>query len=203
MKVSVSFLKYQYSKEATIKKIMNTSADYIHVDIMDGLFIKEKNDDLDEFIYLLKDVNKPLDIHLMVLNPKEYIDKLQILKPEFITIPAEILNPLVYLKQIKKYNIKAGLAVNPNTSINLIEKYFKHLDLVLIMSVYPGLGGQEFIPAVIDKITKIPKDILVSIDGGINDKTIKDIRDNLDICVSGSYICLSDDYEKQIQKLRK
>lgn len=204
MKVSVSFLKYQTSKALTIKKIMATSADYIHVDIMDGLFVKEKNDDLDEFISLLKKVNKPLDIHLMVLNPKEYIDKLQVLKPEFITIPCEILNPLVYIKQIKNYNIKAGLAINPDTLIDKISKYFKYLDLVLIMSVYPGSGGQKFIPEVVTKIKDIPRDkILVSMDGGINDETIKIVRDYLDICVSGSYICLSDDYESQINNLRK
>ena len=204
MKVSVSFLKYQNSKEETIKKILDTSADYLHVDIMDGLFVKEKNDNLDEFIYLLKNVNKPLDIHLMVLNPKEYIDKLSILKPEFITIQAEILNPLVYIKQIKDYHIKAGLAINPNTSIEKIAKYFEYLDLILIMSVYPGSGGQKFIPDVINKIKEIPRDhILVSMDGGINDETIKNLKNDLDICVSGSFICLSNDYESQIAKLRK
>ncbi len=202
MKVSVSFLKYQNSKEETIKKIMATHADYIHVDIMDGLFVEAKNDDLDEFIHLLKDSKKPLDIHLMVASPKEYIDKLKILNPEFITIQAEILNPLVYLKQIKSYNIRAGLAINPDTDINIINNYLNYLDLVLIMSVYPGMGGQKFIPQVTKKIKMIPRDkLLVSIDGGINDETIKIVRDDVDICVSGSFVCMSEDYEKQLEKL--
>ena len=179
MKVSVSFLKYQNTKEETINKIEKTSADYIHVDIMDGLFVKEKNDNLDELINLLKNVSKPLDIHLMVLNPKEYIDRLSILNPEFITIQAEILNPLIYLKQINAYGIKAGLAINPKTKVNVIDKYLNFLDLVLIMSVNPGMGGQKFIPEVISKIRKIPRDkVLISIDGGINDETIKDIDTN-------------------------
>ncbi len=202
MKVSVSFLKYQKSKEETIRKIETTSASYIHVDIMDGFFVKEKNDDLDEFINLLKNTKKPLDIHLMVLNPKKYIDKLSILHPEFITIQAEILNPLVYLKQIKNLGIKAGLAINPETSVEVINKYLKYLDLVLIMSVHPGMGGQKFIPDVISKIKNIPRNkLLVSMDGGINDETIKLVQNNLDLCVSGSYVCLSENYEQNIQKL--
>ncbi len=203
MKVSVSFLKYQNSKEETIKKILATSADYIHVDIMDGIFVNEKNDDLDEFISLLKDVNKPLDIHLMVSNPKEYITKLQILKPLFITIQAEILNPLVYINQIKSYGIKVGLALNPDSKLSLLQNYLKYLDLVLIMSVYPGKGGQQFLKEVIPKIKELKgENVLISVDGGINDETINYVKDDVDICVSGSFICLSDDYEKQIDKLR-
>ncbi len=203
MKVSVSFLKYQNSKAETIQKISQTSADYIHVDIMDGLFVSQKNDDLDEFINLLKDCNKPLDIHLMVLNPLVYINKLKVLNPMFITIQAEILNPLVYIKQIKKANIKVGLAINPNTDISLLDNYLKYIDLVLIMSVNPGLGGQKFIEEVIPKIKKLKsKNVLISIDGGINDETIKLVKEDVDICVSGSYICLSDNFEKQINKLR-
>ncbi len=203
MKISVSFLKYQNSKAETINKILDTSADYIHVDIMDGLFVSEKNDDLDEFIVLLKNVSKPLDIHLMVLNPKKYIDKLQILKPEFITIPVEILNPLVYIKQIKNYNIKVGLAINPDTDIKILADYLNFIDLVLVMSVYPGYGGQKFIPSVINKIGNLKnKNVLINIDGGINDETIKLVKDDIDICVSGSYIVLSDNYEEQIKKLR-
>ena len=203
MKVSVSFLKYQNSKAETIQKISQTSADYIHVDIMDGLFVSQKNDDLNEFINLLKDCNKPLDIHLMVLNPAIYIDKLKVLKPSFITIQAEILNPLVYIKQIKKANIKVGLAINPDTDINSLDNYLKYIDLVLVMSVNPGLGGQKFIKDVIPKIKKLKnKNVLISVDGGINDQTIKLVKEDVDICVSGSYICLSDDYEKQISKLK-
>ena len=202
MKVSVSFLKYQTSKEETIKKIAATSADYIHVDIMDGLFVPEKNDDLDSFIALLKNVNKPLDIHLMVLNPQEYINKLQVLKPEFITIQAEINNPLEYIKLIKQYGIKAGLALNPDTKTDILNNYLNEIDLILFMSVHPGKGGQKFIPEVSKKISKY-NNKLVSIDGGINEETIKLVKDHIDMCVSGSYICLSNDYEKQIEKLRK
>ncbi len=203
MKVSVSFLKSQNSKAITIKQIASSKADFIHVDIMDGLFVKEKNDDLDELIELLKDCNKPLDIHLMVLNPKEYIERLKCLKPEYITIQAEILNPLVYLKLIKSYNIKAGLAINPDTKPEILTKYLKYLDLVLIMSVYPGQGGQKFISNTVDKIKGIPKNnnYLISVDGGINEETIKDIRKYLDMCVSGSFICMSNDYDNQIDKL--
>lgn len=203
MKVSVSFLKSLDSKEETIKKIDSSSADYIHVDIMDGIFVKEKNDDLDELISLLKKVNKPLDIHLMVLNPQKYIEKLKVLKPEFITIQVEILNPLVYLKLIKSYNIKAGLAINPDTKVKMILPYLNYIDLVLVMSVYPGKGGQKFITSVDNKLKEIPNNkVLISIDGGINDETIKNVRSYIDMCVSGSYVCMNENFDEQIKKLR-
>ena len=203
--IAVSYLKSVYDKYETIKRIDESNADLIHVDLMDGIYVDNKNFTIDEVLNDLKDVTKQLDIHLMVNNPIEYIDKLAILNPEIITIHLDACNnPLSVIDLIKKYGIKVGVAINPDEDINILDDYDNLIDYVLIMSVYPGLGGQKFIPSVLDKIKLLEnKNILIGIDGGINDETINYLKDyKINIIVSGSYVCMSDDYNKQIEKLK-
>lgn len=204
--ISVSYLKSKFNKADTIKLIDNSNADCIHVDLMDGIYVENNNFEIDEVINDLKDVIKPLDIHLMVKNPENYINDLAKLHPLIITFHLDSTNvPLEVINLIKDYNIKVGLAINPNEDASIINDYIELIDYVLIMSVCPGKGGQKFIPEVLDKISLLNnKNILLGIDGGINDKTINYLREyKIDNIISGSFICMSDDYNKQIDLLKK
>ncbi len=209
MKISVSYLSSNYSKEKTIAKIEASAADYIHVDLMDGGFVPHKNFTISEVLILLKRHEKPLDIHLMTFDPIKYIADLAQLKPEYITFHIEATKDIVAtIEEIKKYNIKAGLAIKPDTDILELVPFLDFIDLVLIMSVTPGAGGQEFIKdscARLKSLEKIRKDnnenFLISMDGGLNADTIK-LVPTLDIAVSGSYICKNSDYNTQIASLK-
>ena len=205
MKIAVSFIKSKHYEKETVDLINETSADYLHVDIMDGLFVNNKNYDFDDIKMIVKNNHKPLDIHLMCENPLDYIKDYIKLNPESITFHIEAVHkPLSLINILHDNNIKCGLAINPDTSINEILPYLSSIDKVLVMSVYPGEGGQTFIENTLDKISRLAEfkgDFLVEVDGGINDETIKKLE-NVDIVVSGSYVCMSDDYEKQILSLK-
>ena len=209
MKVAVSYLKSTLSAEKTIEKITETSADYIHVDLMDGLFVPKKNDDLEYHINLLQNQTKPLDIHLMMIDPIESIKKLQILQPTTITVHLEIPKLKESLELLDTFKIGKGIAVNPETDVEKITPYLKEINEVLLMSVHPGAGGKNFMPSVVPKITWLKNyrkthnlQFTIAVDGGINDQTISAIKD-VDLVISGSFICESDDYEQQITKLRQ
>lgn len=207
MKIAVSFLKSNIDLKSTLKKIENTNADFIHVDIMDGIFVTEKTNDASFFYNNLKDIKKPLDIHLMVENPKESIDILKNLNPEFITIHSEIPNCEEYINLIHSYNIKTGIAINPNTRVGNIS-YLEKLDYILVMGVNPGKGNQKIILETTRKLEVLNNlrknnnyKYLISFDGGVNEDTRKYL-DYADILVSGSFICMSDNYQEKIDLLR-
>ena len=209
MKVSVSFIKSKYEEKETIDLINQTDADYLHVDVMDGNFVENKNFSFQEFLEWQKDNNKPLDVHLMCSNPKKYIKEYVNLNTEYITIHAELDRDLKeMLSLIHCYGVNAGLSIKPNTPVEKIKNYLYDIEQVLIMSVEPGLGGQDFMDVVIPKIDELKKireennlDFIISIDGGINDKSIVKVR-NCDMVVSGSYVCMNDDYQSMICNLR-
>lgn len=206
-KVSVSFLSSK-NKEEDLIKLGATDTDYIHVDVMDGKFVKNKNLPfklLDRLSYTLL---KRLDVHLMVNKPNKFIEEYATLNSEYITIhvelPKEVIDSSIEL--IKSYGIKCGLAIKPNTDINLLKDYLDRIDLILVMSVEPGSGGQEFISETPDRIAKIKeligkKKIAINVDGGINDKTVKYL-DKANIVVSGSYVVNSDSFVDAIKSLR-
>lgn len=205
MKVAVSFINSSENEATTIKLIDKSTADYLHIDIMDGVFVPVKNYNYKEIKEWVKDINKPLDIHFMVKEPINYIKEYVKLKPCFITFHQEATKyPMTIINYLKEHHIKVGIAINPKTSIDKIKPYLEYIDLVLIMSVNPGYGGQKFMPEVLNKV-KLLKELqpkynyVISIDGGINDKTIKQV--NTDMVVSGSYICDSSNYNEQIKKL--
>lgn len=209
MEIAVSFLKSKYTMEDTIKKINETNAEYIHVDVMDGEFVPNKSFIYNDVKEILKKTNKKLDIHLMVGNPLEYILEYKNLNPEIITIHSEINKNIDdYIDLIKSYNIKVGLSIKPKTSIETIEKYLNRIDNILIMSVEPGKGGQKFMDNVLYKIDILEKlraennyNYKISIDGGINEDTIVKVK-KVDFVISGSYICMSNDYQSKINELR-
>lgn len=210
MEVSVSYLSSYYSKEKTIYLIEKSKADYIHVDLMDGGFVPNKNFTINEVLKLLKNHDKPLDIHLMTFDPIIYIDDLSTLNPTYITIHLEATKDIVRtIETIKRKNIKVGISVKPNTDLLELIPYLSFIDLVLIMSVEPGEGGQAFIPSSVSRLEELLKikednnlNFKIAMDGGINNETIKELK-GLDIAISGSYICKSKDYDQQIESLKE
>lgn len=209
MKISASFLKSRLNRKDTIDKLCDTNVDYIHVDIMDGLFVDNRTIGSSECIELLKDVNKPIDIHLMCQFPYEYINLLRILKPRYISVHAEIdddLGELIDL--IHSYGIKAGLAVNLNTDADKIKEYLPRLDYIIVMGVEAGAGGQKLVPETLikGKYYKYLRETNayhyeICLDGGVNGNNRADLG-MFDVLVSGSYICMSDDYQIKVNELR-
>lgn len=202
MEVSVSILKEKDNIEEVVKKLSKTDCDYIHVDIMDNTFTDSYSFELSEFLTI--NTRKKLDIHIMSTNLDYQIKEAIKLDPEYITFHVEATKDIdKYIDLIKKYNIKVGLSISPETSIEKIKEYEDKIDLLLVMSVVPGKGGQKFIPETIDKLKSIKNNnYLISVDGGINDETIKLVNKYVDIAVAGSYITSSDDYQEAINKLR-
>lgn len=209
MLVSTSFLS-SMNPAKDLKILNETDTDYIHVDVMDGIFVKGKTMPFREMKKIYKYTSKRLDVHLMVENPKKLITKYANLNAEYITIHVESENVEENLKLIRKYGIKAGIAISPETKINEIVPYLPLIDLILVMSVEPGMGGQAFIPKTKARLKEIrtllkeqnKEDIIsISVDGGINDETRKNCND-ANMVVSGSYILLGDDFQERINKLR-
>ena len=205
MKVAVSFIKSKYLEKETIDIINQTSADFLHVDIMDGKFVENKNYDFDDIEMFVKDNHLPLDVHLMVEDPLSYIEDYIKLKPYNITFHIEtVRNPLMLIDLLHDNGIKCGLAINPDTPISMLMPYLNKIDTVLVMTVYPGKGGQSYIKEMtnkIDELAKIKSNFVIEADGGINNETVEDAK-NCDIVVSGSYVCMADDYEEKILKLK-
>lgn len=205
MKVAVSFIKSKYSEKMTIDKINETCADYVHVDIMDGKFVENKNYEFLSIKGFVKDNSKPLDIHLMCDNPFEYIKDYVTLNPYNITFHIEAVdNPVKLINYLHENGIKCGLAINPETDIDKIVPYLSLIDTVLVMTVHPGKGGQAFMLDMVSKINNLSKlkdGFVIEVDGGVNNESIKYLK-NCDIVVSGSYVCMSDDYNEKVMNLK-
>ncbi len=206
MKVSVSILKEYDNLISAVKKVNKSSADFLHIDVMDGKFVDNKKFPL-EVVKDIKSVStKKIDLHLMVKDHnviKEYAQ----LMPEYITFHVEIIDDFKLIDYVKSLGLKVGLAINPKTDINLLIPYLDDIDLVLFMSVEPGYGGQSFKEEVVEKIRKIKKiapiDLIISIDGGINDKTIELCKyAGCDMVVVGSYVTNSKNYDDSIKELK-
>ncbi len=211
MKIAVSFLSSNNYEEC-IQKINHSTADYLHVDMCDGKYVTTNNFVLNKLIKLLKISTKPLDIHLMTMNPEKYIEALAYLNVDTFTFHLKASqDQFQTIKLIKKMGLKAGIALNPDEDVNLIKPYLKDLDQVLIMSVVPGKGGQQFMPEVLNKITELNElkteyHFITAIDGGIKAETMELIEPyHIDKIISGSYITNNeiDDYNLYINELKK
>ncbi|MDD2518934.1 MAG: ribulose-phosphate 3-epimerase, partial [Bacilli bacterium] len=153
MKISASFLSIKDNLKENIEILDKTNIDYLHLDIMDGEFVNNKTYSIDEIKNLLSNTNKAKDVHLMVSDVVKYINEFKTLNPEFITFHLEATNnPNEIISYLKQMNIRVGISIKPNTSVDTILSYLNDIDLILIMSVEPGLGGQEFIKDVVSKI---------------------------------------------------
>lgn len=204
MKISVSILKEKDNYKNAIEKVNKSRCDYLHLDILDNSYIKKKTFCINDFEDLK--INKKLDIHLMSSDLEKRINEFSSLNPEIISFHYEVLNTEKYINLIKSKNIKVGLAINIDTNVDKIVKFLDKIDLILIMSVNPGEGGQLFNEKIISKLKylkaiKNKYNFLIEVDGGINDKTINYIKDYTDIVVAGSFITDSENYDESIDKL--
>lgn len=208
MKISASFLS-SHNIPMDLKKLNQTDVDYIHVDIMDGKFVPNKTMPFSEMKNIYKYTDKRLDVHLMVDKPEKYIPLYAELNTEYITFHVEVMDKIEEnLELIKSYGIKCGLSIKPSTPVKSLVPYLPLLDLILIMSVEPGRGGQSFIEETEKKIKEVRELIrvyhskaLVNVDGGIDDITKNNCQE-CDILTSGSYIIQSDNFQERIDSLR-
>ena len=204
-KVSVSFFNSENIEDDLIN-LCDTTVDYIHVDVGDGIFIERKFNPIKELRGLNGALTKRLDVHFMCEDPRKYIEEYSELNCEYITIHCEIKQDILKLLElIKSYGIKCGLAISPDTDICFLEPFLDDIDMILVMSVVPGKGGQSFMYSSIDRVKELRKligdrNIVINIDGGINGETSK--LTDTDIVVSGVFIIRSDDFEKQIEAVR-
>lgn len=207
MKITVSYINSLYDSKKTVDLINETSADAIHVDLIDGIYAGTKNFDINHLPEIFKDNRKPIDIHMMVNRPSGYLNDLLKLKPICIYIhPSTEPSAFGLLNELNNYGIKRGLVINPDEKIPSFSHYFPYVDRVLLMSVTPGKGGQKFLDNTKDRLQELisfkkDNDFEIYVDGGINDETIKKVL-NADGVISGSYICMNKDFENRINNLR-
>ena len=198
IKISPSILSADFSKLGQeIKNLENSGADMIHVDVMDGHFVPNLTIGPPVIKALRKYTNIPFDVHLMINPVHKYIKDYAESGADIITIHPEATTSLQEsINEIKKYKKKVGLSLNPDTKIEMIEKYLDQIDLVLIMSVFPGFGGQKFIKDVLKKIEKVSEiknnkkfEFDIEVDGGINFSNFREVLGaGANVLVSGTTI---------------
>ncbi|MDN5108126.1 ribulose-phosphate 3-epimerase [Aliarcobacter butzleri] len=212
MLVAPSILSADFGNLANeIKAICDAGCDLVHVDVMDGHFVPNMTIGPVVVEPVAKVASKPLDIHLMVENNTFFVDLFALCKPLYISFHIESeKHPHRLIQKIRSYGIKPAIVLNPHSRPQEIEYLLEDLDMVLLMSVNPGFGGQKFIPSVVEKakelkelINKRNPNCLIEVDGGVNDKNIEILKNaGVDIVVAGSYVFGSDDYEKAIKSLK-
>ena len=194
-----------------VKAICKADCDLIHIDVMDGHFVPNLTIGPLVVSAIAKSATKPLDIHLMVENNTFFVELFAPLKPEYISFHIEEeKHPHRLIQRIRELGIKPAVVLNPHSRVEDIEYLLPDLDMVLLMSVNPGFGGQKFISSVINKVKRlksmiVSKDLytLIEIDGGVSDKNIASLKDaGADIVVSGSYIFKQKNLKEAIASLK-
>tara|TARA_B100000524_G_scaffold346584_1_gene247001 strand:+ start:707 stop:1360 length:654 start_codon:yes stop_codon:yes gene_type:complete len=191
--------------------INNSNADWFHIDVMDGVFVPNISFGMPVISAMKKHAKKPLDVHLMIVNPDQYISTFKNIGADILTVHYEACSHLHRtLQAIKAEGVKAGVALNPHTPIHLLEDIIHDIDLVCIMSVNPGFGGQSFIEHTYKKVKELKSLInknetstLIEIDGGVNINNAKPLLDaGADVLVAGSFVFKSENPELTIQELK-
>lgn len=213
IKIAPSMLSADFSEMGqALIEVEKAGADLIHLDVMDGVFVPN----ITFGIKMVKDLRKvtglPLDCHLMIVDPIRYVEQFAKAGADYITVHYEACSEKTEetLAKIRSAGVKCGLAINPDTSLDLVEKYIPICDMLLVMSVFPGFGGQKFISDVLTKCEKARSIIdangyncEIEIDGGINAETAAKAKNSgCDILVAGSSVFGSDDYSFAIKQLK-
>jgi len=212
IKVAPSILSADFSQLANeISKIEKAGADWVHIDVMDGHFVPNLTFGPPVVAAIRKVTKLPFDVHLMVTNPQNLIEPFAKAGADIITVHAETAPHLHRLLQtIKEYGLKAGVSLNPSTPLAVVEEVLDDLDMILIMSVNPGYGGQKFIPGAIEKITRLKAkldqrklSVDIEVDGGINASTARQvIAAGATILVAGSAVYGAPDMTQAIKNIR-
>ncbi|PCH13797.1 Ribulose-phosphate 3-epimerase [Streptococcus parauberis] len=212
-KIAPSVLAADYANFASeLKRIEETDAEYVHIDIMDGQFVPNISFGADVVASMRKHSKLVFDCHLMVVNPERYVDAYAQAGADIMTIHTESTQHIHgALQKIKAAGMKAGVVINPGTPVSALEPILPLVDQVLIMTVNPGFGGQSFIPECLDKVKKVVDlrqaggySFDIEVDGGVDDKTIAACAQaGANVFVAGSYLFKADDLVSQVQTLRK
>ena len=198
MIVSPSVLSADFANlERDVKMINQSNAEWLHIDIMDGVFVPNISFGLPVTQAISKHCTKVMDVHLMIVNPDQYIAAFKEAGAHILTVHYEACTHLHRtIQNIKSHGMKAGVAINPHTPVSVLEDLLQDLDLVLVMSVNPGFGGQSFIPRTLDKVKALKRMIvergcstLIEIDGGVNADNAVDLKKaGADVVVAGNFV---------------
>jgi ribulose-phosphate 3-epimerase len=210
--ISPSVLSCNFANiQRDVEMINDSQADWFHVDVMDGVFVPNISFGFPVIEAIKKHAKKPLDVHLMIQNPDQYITEFKKVGADILTVHYESCTHLHRtIQSIKEAGMKAGVALNPHTPVALLEDVIQELDLVLIMSVNPGYGGQKFIQNALVKVRQV-KDLinskgskaLIEVDGGVNgENAVELLTAGADVLVAGSYVFNSDSPAETIRSLK-
>lgn len=212
MKLAPSVLSADFANLLeSCKKVEKAGCEYLHLDVMDGHFVPNITFGAPIIKSLRKDINMIFDAHLMISDPDKFIPDLVDAGCDIITVHQETCIHLHRtIQNIKSYNIKAGVVLNPATPVNTIKHILPDIDMVLLMSVNPGFGGQKFIPEVLEKVKELKKminernlDVIIEVDGGVNSKNIGElVKAGADVLVAGSAIFNNENIDLAVKELR-